>query len=224
MWITHCLHHIYVTLILWLTCSAPLQGQRKISSSSLGASWALGERSQEDHCLWRWSVGRGGVLTPGDAPCSQACLLPPAAGRCGVGKEGGLPAGRGAFLPGAGTACSPALVGLLETLLFCVAGDGRWDVGSCVWCRLARESCQDVGRAPLGQGRAGGGQLGMDCGTGFFLRAKPTFLGMAEQAEVKGAVIWCIWEPAGKSQISSQAHARGGAAFSGSPFLPHSKY
>lgn len=50
------------------------------------------------------------------------------------------------------------------------------------------------------------------------------FLGMAEQPEVKGAVIWCICEPAGKPQISSQAHARGGAAFSGSPFLPHSKY
>lgn len=73
-------------------------------------------------------------------------------------------------------------------------------------------------------GRAGGGRLGMDCGTGFFLRAKPTFLGMAEQPEVKGAVIWCVREPAGKPQISSQAHARSGAAFSGSPFLPHSKY
>lgn len=80
------------------------------------------------------------------------------------------------------------------------------------------------GQGSPGAGRAGGGRLGMDCGTGFFLRAKPTFLGMAEQPEVKGAVIWCVREPAGKPQISSQAHARSGAAFSGSPFLPHSKY
>lgn len=55
---------------------------------------------------------------------------------------------------------------------------------------------------PWGRDGAGGGQLVTDCGTGFFLRAKPMFLGMAEQTEFKGAVILCVREPAGKPQIT----------------------
>lgn len=104
-------------------------------------------------------------------------------------------------------------------------GDGVLEELKCVPYRLPQESCQDLARvlaAPLGQegavgqpgspqdmphcSLAGGGCLGPANHSrqrdGIFLQGKDCVSGNSEANRVKGSVILCIQEPAGKPQIT----------------------